>query len=321
MRCFRLSSVSLASCLAASLIACGGGDDGDGGTTPTGEHYKFVVDGANVPSSNTEVNMYGLDLDGDLPDGDSNVDNQLGSVLAFLGSQGFDAGEAVTEAINDGSIAILADLQTPSFSSAAGAGLQIRLGDSATIMPTPCDTAMPPVCGAHLMGTGMFTLAAGSPTDAIVTGSIVSGVFNGGPGKLALQIALTGAPININLIGAKARLSGMSADAITTGIVAGAIPKTEVDTMLIPAVATQINGLVQSDCTPPLTPPACGCADGSGARLAIQLLDKAPVDCMVTGQEILENEALSAFFAADVTIEGTPALSLGLGVSAVKATF
>ena len=63
MRCFRLSSVSLASCLAASLIACGGGDDGDGGTTPTGEHYKFVVDGANVPSSNTEVNMYGLDLD------------------------------------------------------------------------------------------------------------------------------------------------------------------------------------------------------------------------------------------------------------------
>lgn len=315
-----LSSCLLLSAFAtlATLAACGGDDGGgDGDITPTGEHYKYVVDGAKVPTNSTESTTLGMDLDGD-----GRVDNQLGTILTVLASTGFNATNAVRDSINDGTILLLADIQTPSFTESAGTGLEIHLGNSGTIMPAPCTSAEPPVCGQHLTGTGRFTIAADSPPGAKVVGAIAGGVFKGGPGKLTMQIALAGGQaFRINLIGARAELSNISADKVMTGKVAGAIPKSEFDGMIVPGVATQVNGIVQASCPAPRNPPMCGCAAGSGGATIINLLDTGPKDCNITAAEILSNPTLQTFLNADVMIDGTPALSVGLGVTAAKATF
>ena len=310
--------------------ACGGGDDGDDGGPPTGDHYHYVVDSAAVPTNTSEAQTYGLDIDcgeasmDDCPDGtDVTKDNQLGSVLAALAGMGFDVQGTIDTAVNEGSLLLLVDFQTTAFDSAGRSGLKLFLGNTAdgAITPEPCTTATPPVCGQHLMGTGMFSIAPGSPTNALVAGPVVGGVFRGGPGTLTLQIALAaGMPIDLSLIGARAEARTLSATGIGSGVIAGAIPKTDIDNNIIPAIATQLDGVLTEDMCGTAPPPLCGCmADSTGATL-IDLFD-ANEDCEVSVMEIQTNGLIMSLLAPDVTIDGVDALSIGLGFSAVGGTF
>jgi hypothetical protein len=51
------------------------------------------------------------------------------------------------------------------------------------------------------------------------------------------------------------------------------------------------------------------------------IFDTNPVDCAVSVAEVHANALVSTLLAPDVTINGTPSLSLGVGLKAVKATF
>src|SRR6059058_5455945 len=102
-----------------SLVACGG--SGDSQPTPEGAHTHYVANKVFVPTSSTESREYGLDLNGD-----GTVDNQLGATLAALKSQGgFDIQATIDTAVNDGSIILLVDFQTKSFTSSSAAGIQV----------------------------------------------------------------------------------------------------------------------------------------------------------------------------------------------------
>jgi hypothetical protein len=312
------------------LSACGGSDT----IVPEGTHYHYVANKALVPTNNNESREYGLDLNGD-----GTVDNQLGMVLGTLAGMGFDIQATIDKAVLGGSIILLADVQTKDFASTAAAGVQVFLGTN----PQPpacnaaeevvCDTAKPAVCtgcGHHLTPAGaMFSIDPNSPNDAALAGKIIGGTFTGGPGNLSLQIALGGSDaIQLDLIGARAKASGITADGIGTltgstvtgGIVfAGAISKDDIDTKVIPAVQTQLGPTIAKDCPTP-TVAGCGCTDGSTGKTILGLFDTNH-DCVVSVDEIKSNSLIMSLLAPDVTVDGKMALSLGIKAVAEKAVF
>jgi len=305
----RIALISLFSAL--PLVACGGGTP-----DPEGPHHPYVVSEVNVPTSNMESTQYGLDLNGD-----KTADNQLGAVLAALSGY-FNVQDTLKKAVDQGDIIILLDLQTKSYSSSGGTGLAVKLGDTATVMPTPCASATDTVCRRHLDGSGVFTIDAASPENAAVAGKIVGGTFNGGPGDIALQIALgSTAGVTLDLIGARAKASGMSDTGIDSVILAGALTEDDLNTQVLPAIHAQLTPLIKETCMG-TAPPDCGCPTaGSTGKTILGLFDTTPKDCNVTVEEIANNTLIKSLLAPDVTIDGKAALSLGVKVKAVKATF
>jgi len=317
----------LLAALPLTFIACGG-DDG-GTVTPEGTHYHYVSSKANVPTNNNQARDYGLDLNGD-----KTVDNQLGMVLGTLATMGFDIQGTIDKAVAEGSIILLLDMQTKDFTNTSAAGLKVILG--ANPMPAACNagemfcnTATPPVCtgcGHHLSGSATFDIAARSPDNAAVGGKIVNGTFTGGPGDISLQIALGGTQaIQLDLIGARAKASGITATGITSVILAGALTQQDLNTKVIPAITAQIAPIITRDCNMLSSPPACGCTSGSTGKTVLDLFDGdiagTQKDCMVTNEEIVGNSLIQSLLAPDVKINGTDALSLGIKVEATGATF
>ncbi|MBS1121127.1 MAG: hypothetical protein H6Q90_3355 [Deltaproteobacteria bacterium] len=298
-----------------SLVACGGGG-GDGIDPPTGPHSTSVAKTVLVPTNNNQARDFGLDLNDD-----KTVDNQLGMVLGTLAGQGFEIQKGIDEAVSSGSIILIVDFQAPNFDSTTAAGLQIKLGDMP--MPAACtDPADLTTCGKHLDGSGSFAIAAGSPDNAAIGGKIAGGVFTGGPGDLSLQIVLGGAaPIQLDLIGARAKGTGITATGFSELILAGALTQDNLDTKVIPAVHAQLGPLITRDCPTGMAPPdPCGCAANSTGKTIIGLFDTNPKDCMVTIEEIKTNSLIQSLLAPDVTIDGMQALSVGIKVTTTGAT-
>lgn len=289
----------------ASLVACGGGDDGT--APPSGPHHGYVVDSVSVP----EDKIFDLDDDGV-------KDNQLGQVLNILTSQGFDIQGTLDEAVAQGTIILLYDFQAPDLASAAGAGLRIKLGDNPT--PAACTDANDMVCGHHLGGTATFDISPNSPANAGVDGKIAGGVFSGGPGEVLLQIALAGAdPIDLNLIGTRAKATGISDTAIGELTLAGALTENDLNTKVIPAIHAQLNPIIAEDCAP--VGNMCNCMADSTGETIISFFDDNPQDCMVTVDEIKNNGFIQSVLSPDVTIDGVDALSLTVTTTAVGASF
>lgn len=306
--------------LPLGLAGCGGSDDEgeDDLGTPEGEHYQSVV--ATIdPRSNNRLDI----------DGNGMSENQLGELVNLLTLAEFDVQATIDEAVKKGTALLLADVQTSSFSTSSDtAGVSFYLGDSATAQPAPCtDTANIATCGQHLAGTGSFNIAASSPRDTLLKGKFSAGSFKAGPGKLAIQIALTGEPITINLIGARAQLSSVTADGIGKGILGGAISQTELDSNILPAIAAQFEGLLVRDCGPAgqrAVANSCSCrADTTGLSLVTGTLsfDSAPQDCTISVAEIKNHTVIRTALKMDIMVDNQPALSVGLGFSTKKATF
>jgi hypothetical protein len=325
------SFLAAAALMPMSLVACGGGDDGN--VVPEGTHYHYVANKVFLPTSNTQAREFGLDLNND-----KTVDNQLGMVLSTLAGMGFKLQDTIDSAVAEGSITLLADFQTKDFMNTTAAGIQVFLGDKPT-MPAACNTgetydpATGMGCKHHLDGNGMFTIAANSPQNAALGGKIVNGTFTGGPGDLSLQIALGGTEaINLNLIGARAKATMVSEASIGSGtnggiILAGAVTKDDIDTQVIPAIQKQLVPTIARDCTALDMPPGCGCAADSTGKTILGLFDTKKADgtdgkdCAVSVEEIKNNQLIVSLLSPDVTIDGKKALSLGIKATAIKGTF
>jgi hypothetical protein len=305
----------LAALVPMSLVACGGGDSTP---TPEGMHYHYVANKIFVPTSSNESREFGLDLNGD-----GTVDNQLGATLAALKSQAnFDIQATIDKAVNEGSIILLVDFQSKSFTSSSGAGIQVFLGQNP--MPAPCTDANDTVCGHHLDGTGSFDIDPMGPQNAALAGKIVGGTFTAGPGKLSLQIALGGTmPIALDLIGARVKASSISETAIGSGtsggaILAGAVSNDDIQNKIIPAIPPQLENTIMADCTALDMPPGCGCT-GTGQTI-INFFDSNH-DCAVDPDELRNNSLVMSLLQPDVTIDGTMALSIGIKATAVTGTY
>ncbi|MBE7448883.1 MAG: hypothetical protein HS111_08310 [Kofleriaceae bacterium] len=322
MRLVNRSSFCLVGALSLGLVACGGGDDGDDGGTidPTGTNHTFVASSLRLPTNANEATMLGLDIDGKPNDG---VDNQLGMVLGSIGALApdLDLQGSVDEQIDDGSIILLANLKARDLTNASGVGFYVYLGTDAS--PMPCQDENDTVCRRHLDGSGSFSIDPGGPTDASLAGRIVAGKYTGGPGTVNLQISLgAGVPIDLPLQRARAELTGVSATGWTTGKIGGAISQTDINTNIIPAIANTVRTSFDETCDVGGTPPNCGCQAGETGETLRGLFDKTPADCMISDQEV--QDVVSGFLTPDIDLNGdgtNDALSLGIGVSAVAATF
>lgn len=328
----RYSLLSFALALPFAAVACGGSDDeGEGGGTPEGEHYRYVVNSINASGSN-KLNIDGMGA----------TENKLGGLVDTL--QNFmlaDVKAAIDEAVLSGNSLVLADLQTTSFSASGTAGFQVFLGDRATANPRPCtDDTMVATCGQHLMGTGSFTVAAASPRDAALTGTFQGGTLKGGQGKITIPIALTGAPITVGLVAAQMQLSNVNADGIGTGILGGALLEKDLNDQVLPQVNTQLQLVVERDCGPAATrvrgavgtPPQMVCGNNAsgtfvpcaatGAGILSTTLGFDPDNNCVFGLDDVKNSnTLKTFLNSDVTIDGQKGVSVVIGFTAKKATF
>lgn len=331
----RYSLLSFALALPFAAVACGGSDDeGEGGGTPEGEHYRYVVNTISASGDN-KLNI----------DGMGGSENKLGGLVpaleAFLGAGSVKA--AIDEAVLSGNSLLLVDLQTSSFSASGTAGLQVYLGDQATAMPRPCiDTTMLSTCGQHLMGTGTFSIAAGSPRNAALTGSFKGGTLEGGPGKITIPIALTGAPLNVNLVSAKMQLRTVTADGIGQGLLGGALLESELTGSLLPQIHGQLETLLVRDCGPAATrvkgdvggTMVCGnnaggtftACVGTGAGLLSATANAALMfdtdgDCKIALEAVTNNMLIKSLLSPDLTIDGQRAVSVVIGFSAKKGTF
>lgn len=311
--------VLLTASMSFGLVACGGGDDDDDVIVPEGDHHGYVVDSVTIPLNSGQAEDLGFDIDGD-----GNVDNQLGNILSALiqaaGSGTLDLQGSIDNSVDEGSILLLADVQATSLTSAANVGFAVLLGDNPS--PEPCtDPEDPLTCRQHLDGSGTFDIAAGADRDLVVGGNIVGGTFTGGPGELTLQISLAaGSAINLNLIEARARLTGISEDGIDDAIIGGAITQEDIDGQVIPAVHDTVSGIIDEDCTG--TAPDC-CEAGSTGETLLGIFDENE-DCEVPLDEIQNNSLIMTLLRADVDTDGDgeeDALSVGVGASAVKGTF
>ncbi|CAN5662684.1 hypothetical protein BH11MYX1_BH11MYX1_29760 [soil metagenome] len=279
---------------------------------PPASAHRFVLDHERLPSSNNQARAYSLDLNND-----GTADNGLGMALASLSSMGFDVQAPLDRAIDTGTIEILADIETTDLVTSTQA--TVALLDGANALPTPCLDASDIICRHHLAGTSTFDVATTSH-DTPLTGAIVTGVLDAGPGALHLRTVVFGAPVDLALIGARVRLQQPSDAAIMTGIVAGAITQAEIDTSLIPAIQTGVSAQIALDCSALTSPPECGCTTGSGGKSLLVLFDTNQ-DCVVSNAEIKSNSLITVLLAPDVSINSVQALSFGVQVSAVHAAF
>jgi len=327
--------LATACALPFSLIACGGDDGANTGTPPTGTHYGYVVNKANVAPTSQPGHTYidyGLDL-GTATNAtlDGKVDNQIGQALVAL-AQFFDVQGTVDTAINTGAIILLIDFQTSSFTSAGSSGLTVKFGDKTNAQPPPCANAQDTTCGGHLKGGATIGVATDSPADASLTGKVANGTFTSNSGDVGLAIALGDAatPVMLNLVHARVKASTITADGIATANVGGLITQTELQTNVAPAILASVNNLLTAaGCKPDGTPPGCGCTTPSNATgIILGSIDgdvtTSPKDCKITVDELLGFGAVQAVIKADSCSQDTCATpdsySIGVQVTAVKAT-
>lgn len=277
----------------------------------TSNHY--VLDQVLLPTNNTQTRDYGLDLDGDM-----NVDNQLGMVIATLTAQGFESQAQMSDAIDKGTVIMLGSVRATSLMSASLASFTIYQGANA--VPTPCTNPQDTVCRKHLTGTGSFSLAMNAPTDPPLIGAITASKLTAGPGHLTAALAIgMGAPVLVTLIGARVELT--TSGTALTGKIAGAVSQTDINTKVIPAMRDGFEATVMQECTMLASPPNCGCPSGSTAKTLLNLLDAAPQNCSISLAEVQNSSLIQALLAPDVTVEGKQAMSLGVAVTAVTGAF
>lgn len=333
------------------VAACGGHPNGNGGIDAMGEmdgggksdamppdaiapgamHHGYVVSRMFVPTNDSQALAYGLDLGGSTSSTlDGTVDNALGKFFSAVSSisADIDLQGAIDTAVDHGSLLLLLDLETTGFLDASVARLGEQLGSNP--VPAACDGAADTTCRHHLTGTASFSIASDSPAVAAVSGAIVAGTFNGGPGTLVLPMAIDGTtPIKLNLLHGRIQASSISADGIATMNVGGLVGLDEVVSKIISAVQARFQAiLLDSGCTPSGAP-TCGCTAGStGAMLLTEFdgdITGTTRDCVITNLEIMGSPRLKPLLKLDScaldSCAAADTLSVGVQVQAARATF
>lgn len=320
----RLASAVSVATASMFLLACGG-DDGGGGDTvdPNGTDTQYVADSVQVPASGGQASSLGLDLDGD-----DISDNALGQNLSILVSQGIDLQGAINEAVDAGTIIVLANLKATALDNATGVGISFYLGDNPN--PEPCtDPDDITTCGQHLSGDASFDIAANSPSDALIVGQLINGAFETtASGDVTLELDLLGETLVLNLIAARTAFNA-SANGLASGRLGGAITEDEARNNILPVLVTLVTGLVAADCMGTEDP--C-CTGGSTGAVLYDVFDTDD-DCAVSDAEVENNDLVNTILSPDLDLldasgnlnpnsdEVNDSISLGLGFSAVGAVF
>lgn len=278
--------------------ACGSGGQGQTG-------LPFVFNTLRVPANAGEVTANSFDLDGD-----SGLDNELGSVLLNFNSLGLDFQAALNAALAGGQLIQLVHLDAASVADSA---------DVPTVVCTGTDGDLPPNAANNFSGSGAFYVEPASVGAVPLSGTITAGDLTAGPGSISLLFtASSGAPVTLHLIGGRVRAE-LSESLMIDGIVGGGIPESEVSAILIPAIHQAIAEVVGQDCT------VDSCNSGRAGEFLINAYD-ANDDWSISVAEIEGLFALDLDLLDgaqfDPNVDGiSDSLSFGIGFTAVRALF
>ncbi len=300
--------------LLTAAIALGGCVDSPAAVS--GEHQQYIVTGLYLPRSVSDSNKkFGIDLNND-----GRKDNGLGAVLATLLGQGFDIQPTLNDAVLRGNILLGLDVQTPNFTDAEAAGVQVVTG--VTTSPSACNTAA--TCGLHLRGDALMIANEAVP-QMYSTGSVADGTLLTRGEILPVRLAVGDDNyIDLNLHNAAIRLN-FSGDQ-PTGTLAGVIPAADVARVVIPQFGKQFRRIAAEDCAPPPQvhyrgPNRCQCKPGSRGELLTRYLNRN-FDCTITDDDLLRNTIVKTLLAPDVVLnDESVGLSFGVGISLAPATF
>jgi hypothetical protein len=246
-------------------------------------------------------------------------ENAIGTLLATLHKLGMlDIQTPITQSVDRGDLLLLIDVQADSLTSFDAAGFRVLYG--ATPAPLPCASGTDTTCRQHLQGTGTFTIAPGSPTDAVVAGKISGSAFTGGPGDLAIKIALAGATLDLTLIHARVQAGGISDAGIMTATLGGLVLQSDLVSKIGPALTSSLNTTLMQDCTHAAG--GCQCTTDNARTL---LGFDTNGDCALSMDELFGNLLVAPTLKPDTcsmdTCSTPDSLSMAIQVQAVKASF
>lgn len=287
--------------------------DIDAPSGPLGDHRHYIVDHETIPATSADVLRLGLDLNGD-----GTVDNTFGNAIVTAGMFGFDILGANTAAVDHGSMLMLVDFQTRNLMTTTFAGVQTLPGTNP--IPKACDNAGDTTCRHHLDGTGSFGVDPTVPRGDVLVGDVAEGVFTSAVGgSMTVWIAPFGDLLRFDLLGARIQLTGANDNGVTSGILAGGVTVTDINAKFLPSAANAMTPFIKRDC-PNAVPGNCSCISGSTGATLISVYD-ADHNCVVSADELQNSGLIKSVLTPDLTIEGTKAVSFGIGISAVKAAF
>lgn len=265
---------------------------------PTPARHHWVTNALDLPTSLGEPEALGFDLDGD-----GTVDNALGAALKLMADQGADAQPAADDAIGAGTLILLHSLTADDLVADDAASWRMLKGDPAT----------PP----DFTGAGTFSVAADSPTDAVLDGTIEAGRFAGGPGVAIILVPFVPGttPVLVHLAGALLRADVGSEGC--SGVVGGAITETELDTVVVPGLVNAMNERIAADC------PGGVCTPDSTGQQLLALFD-TDHDGTVTEAEVRDSPFYTLLFRPDLDLDGDgvpESVSMGAGFTCVPGQF
>ncbi len=256
---------------------------------------QAVVNKINLPTTSTLSQLYAFDLDGN-----GSKDNGLGTILATVALLGgtVDLQSMVNDDIKKGNLIYLMEVLGSALASSNPAWVQVHLG-----VDTDGNAAN------NFSGSAKLAVSTGSPKGSFLKGKVVSGQADVGPNDIIAPLPLSsGAAVLTSM--KKSRLKGMvSTTGVTNGVLGGAIPMTEINTKVVPIIASILDRIYND----PLT-------DSSTKSLLKTLFD-TNADGKITAKELQANILVKSILVPDLDTDGDKvkdALSLGFGFTAVS---
>ena len=327
-------------------VGCGGGSTGTSEIIMADGSQKaqYVVSRLQVPPTEKD---FAIDLNGD-----GRIDNQLGSIISVLASEGLNAQSSMDSAVNNGDVLILVDQLSddPNFSNDAASEIGVSVG-----MKTTPDFS----------GKGVFTVNSDDPR-APFYGKIVDDKFNSNapstskhPTQVTLNLPFipNAAPVALVLNGAHAQFSRNSDGTIAQtcgatgnlacGSLQGAIKMEDVQNRIIPSIATYLNtrigpnptdssnkqilslfdtgGTANAACNGTCKNPDAGDRPGQCAVVGDNIVDSCEVGTSQIVMGVLNADVQmfddSGNYAPNPKNTKKDSISLGIGFTAVPATF
>jgi len=270
------------------------GDAKTGGDASAGLSLQTVMSKMLMPSN---AGAHALDLDGN-----GVKDNHVGRILAALAAanSSLDLQAQLDTQMQNGELLLLNELTAPSLKQTDKATLRAFFGKD-------LDTN----AANNFTGSGAFGIGAISPTNAVLHGKITGGQLIAGPGNLAIPIPL--GKIYVVLSAKLVQVHATVTDkGLTSGILAAAIPISEMSTTMIPALANEMHRQYND---PNVTP--------TGKKMLEKTFD-LDKDGSITADELRKNPIIGLMLdSADVDTDGDKipdAMSVGLGFEAVTCT-
>ena len=251
--------------------------------------YDYVTNKLILPTDSTESEKYALELNG-------KKYNSLGGILALIVSQAptLNIQAEMDGATCEGAALILLRAQAASLTSGATT-MQTWVADkkaccTTTSDNTKCCTEAATAC---FNGTTEFT-KTGNTAEYLFGGNISGGKVKAGPASMKLNLTLSGGAslaLNLKAVVIKGEIT---ATGIKNGVLSGAIPKDDLDTVVVPQIATMVNTTYKDPKT-----------DQKTIDLLKTLFDTNK-DGEITAKEVKENGLIKTFLDGDVDVDPAP---------------